>query len=342
MLVLASLFALLRDLVRSRRQLVLENLALRQQLGVLRRSVKRPRLRNTDRLFWVLYSRLVQGWRGSLHVLSPDTVIQWHRRGWRAYWRFKSRHKLGRPTISRKLMHLIWRLQRENRTWGEKRITAELALLGHHVGSSTVGRYMRRARRPNSGQAWKTFLRNNAKGIAACDFFLVPTVTFRKLYAFVVLEHDRRRIRHVAVTTRPGAAWVTAQIEAAYPVPEGRPTHLIHDRQRCFMAETFKARLADLAIEDRRTAPRQCWQNSLCERVIGTLRRECTDHLLVWNARHLKRLLREYAAYYNSERPHLSLDCNAPLPRAPAERPAAEIRAIPVLGGLHHRYRPAA
>jgi len=341
MSLLSCLLALLRDELRTRRQLLLENLALRQQLGVLRRQVKRPQLSNSDRLFWVVYARLVAGWRGCLHLLSPETVLDWQRKGFRAYWRRKCRHKMGRPLISRKLMCLIWRLQRENPTWGEKRIAAELALLGHTVGSSTVGRYMHGKRGTSkSAQKWMTFLRNNIKGIAACDFFVVPTIAFQRLFVFVILSHDRRLIRHVAVTRHSSVAWVSREIRVA--LADSPPAFLVHDREKTFMMPSFLGTLAELRIEDKRTAPRQPWMNGYCERVIGSFRRECTDHMLVWNERHLQRLLAEYVAYYNSERPHLSLERNAPLPRAPAAAPAAELLANPVLGGLHHRYRPAA
>jgi transposase InsO family protein len=327
--------------LRPRADLVLENLALRQQLGVLRRAVKRPKVTDSDRLLWLMLRRLHAGWSGLLAIVSPDTVLRWHKAGFRALWRSKSAHRIGRPEIPRKLYCLIRKLSRENPLWGARRIAAELELLGWKVGSSTVNRYMAR-RRPRSGQGWKTFLRNTMGVTAACDFFVVPTVGFRRLFAFVVLEHDRRRIRHVAVTAHPSAAWMAQQVVLAYPEEAGRPVYLVHDRQRCFTSVLFQEHLRELQIEDRTTAPRQCWQNAYCERVIETLRHECTDHVLVLAERQLERLLREYAAYYNASRTHLSLERNAPWPRAREPTPASEFVATPVLGGLHHSYTRAA
>jgi putative transposase len=342
MALILPLLSLLRALLLTRRQLALENAALRQQLNVLRRQVPRPRLRASDRAFWLVLRRVFPAWRSVLAITSPKTVLRWHRGGFRLLWRWKSRHKVGRPAISRKLMCLIWRLQRENPTWGAHRIADELALLGWKVGKSTVGRYMRRKGKPVQGQSWKTFVQNHMNVTAACDFFVVPSIRFQRLFAFVVLSHDRRLIRHVAVTARPSVAWTAAQIRKAFAAPDARPKYLIHDREKTFRCPGFLQALADLAIHDRKTAARQPWMNIYCERVIGTLRRECTDHLIALNERHLEHLLREYAAYYNATRTHMSLQRNAPLPRAPASRPAADLRGIPVLGGLHHRYEVAA
>jgi putative transposase len=340
MALILPLLSLLRALLRTRRQLVLENAALRQQVNVLRRQVPRPRLGAGDRVFWLVLRRIFPEWRSVLAIASPKTVLRWHRGGFRLLWRWKSRHKLGRPAIPRKLLCLIWRLQRENPTWGAHRITDELALLGHTVGKSTVGRYMRRKRQPGQGQGWKTFVQNHMNVTAACDFFVVPSLRFQRLFAFVVLDHDRRHIRHIAVTARPSVVWVCAQLRHAFA--ERPPAFLVHDREKTFRLPQFLQTLAALGIEDRKTAARQPWMNIYCERVIGTLRRECTDHLIALNERHLDRLLREYVTYYNATRTHMSLQRNAPLPRAPATRPAQELVAAPVLGGLHHRYRSAA
>jgi hypothetical protein len=204
---LAWLPVLLWSTVRPRANLVLENAALRHQLGVLRRSVKRPRLTDADRRFWIVLVRVLPRWRECLLIVKPDTVLRWHRRGWRAYWRWKSRtRRIGRPAIGWTLVRLIHRLSRENPTWGPARIRNELLLLGHDIGESTVWRYMARRRQPGGGQGWMTFLRNHMRVTAACDFFVVPSAAFRNLFVFVVLSHDRRLIRHVAVTTHPTAA----------------------------------------------------------------------------------------------------------------------------------------
>jgi putative transposase len=321
---------------------MLENVALRQQLLVLKRRSRRRHFRQSEKAFWVLMLRLLPSWRQVLVVATPQTVLRWHRTGFRLLWRWKSRHKLGRPEIPRKLYWLIRRLARENPTWGAHRIKDELALLGWKVGKSTVGRCIRRTR-PGGGQSWKTFIRNNMNVTAACDFFVVPSIRLKRLYALVILEHDRRRIRHLAVTARPSVAWTAAQLAAAYPESAPRPKYLVHDRETTFRMPGFLQQLEALGIEDKVTvAPRQPWMNSHCERVIGTLRRECTDHLIVLNEAHLERLLREYQAYYNASRTHMALERNAPEPRAPASAPADELVATPVLGGLHHSYRRAA
>jgi transposase InsO family protein len=316
---------------------VLENAALRQQLLVLRRRAPRRHFRASEKAFWVALACLLPSWRRVLLIASPASVLRWHKAGFRALWRWKSRHKLGRPEISRKLYCLIRKLSAENPTWGAHRIADELALLGWKVGKSTVGRYMRR-HRPTNGQSWKTFLRNHLNVTAACDFFVVPSLGFQRLFVLVVLDHGRRVIRHVAVTARPSAAWTGRQLRAAFAEGRPRPQYLVHDREKTFCCPGFLAALADLAIEDKKSAPRQPWMNIYCERVIGTLRRECTDHVLALSAAHLERLLREYVVYYNASRTHMALERNAPVPRAPALTPAGELHATPVLGGLHHAY----
>jgi hypothetical protein len=187
---------------------------------------------------------------------------QWHRQGWRRWWRWKSRRTPGRPAIGWKLVHLIRRLSRENKTWGARRIHDELELLGHKVGVETVRRYMLRAGSPKSGQGWKTFIRNHMGVTAACDFFTLPTATFQRLFVFVVLSHDRRLIRHVAVTDRPSVAWTAAQIAKAFPEEVPRPEYLVHDREKTFGCAGFLEQLEALGIEDKRTAPRQPWVES--------------------------------------------------------------------------------
>ena len=339
---LACLLSVLWALVRPRADLVLENLALRQQLMVQRRSVPRPQLTDGDRLFWQTLARVSSRWKECLAIVQPDTVLRWHRITWTALWRRKScRQKPGRPPIGWPLVALIKRLNRENVTWGARRIHDELELLGHKVGVETVRRYMRNPARPHTSQPWKTFIRNHLKVTAACDFFSVPTATFRNLFVFVVLSHDRRLIRHVAVTDHPTSVWVVAQLEDAFAEGE-RPEFLIHDRHRMFRSATFLAALDRMGVADKPTAPRQCWQNAFCERVIKTLRHDCTDHVIAWNERHLERLLRDYVAWYNAGRTHFSLGGNAPVPRVREPTPAREVRSTPVLGGLHHIYERAA
>jgi hypothetical protein len=332
---------LLRALLLGRHHLVLENLALRQQLVVLKRKVPHPRLADRDRRFWLVMRVVHDGWRDCLHVVQPATVIRWHRNTWRWYWGRKSRRRRpGRPTIGWELFHLIRRLQRENPTWGAPRITSELRLLGHSIDQTTVSRYMKHLRDPHRAQRWSTFLRNHLKGLAACDFFVVPTVTFQRLFVLVILSHDRRLIRHVAVTAHPTAEWTARQLVEAFP--DSEPTHIIHDNDGAFRAE-FERQVEAMGIIDVPITPGHWLQNAYCERVIGTFRRDCTDHLIVINERHLLRIVREYVEqYYNVARPHLSLERNAPMPRRRELTPAMQLKATPVLGGLHHRYERAA
>ena len=309
---------------------------------VQRRSIKRPRLTDRDRFFWLMMARVFPRWRECLAIAKPDTVLRWHRKGWRAYWRWKSRSScIGRPPIGWKLARLIRRMSLENPLWGPVRIASELRLLGHEVGESTVARYMTRHRHPGHGQGWMTFLRNHMPVTAACDFFVVPTVTFRNLFVFIVLSHDRRVIRHVAVTAHPTAEWTARQIVEAFLGGE-EPRLLPRDNDSIY-GEDFTRQVKAMAIEELRTPFRSPWCNPFAERVIGTVRRECTDHLLVFGELHLRRALREYVGrYYNSARPHMSLDGNSPIPRTRDETPADDVIAMPVLGGLHHVYRRAA
>ncbi|HEY7314812.1 MAG TPA: integrase core domain-containing protein [Gemmataceae bacterium] len=327
----------LRLLLRSRRQLVLENLALRQQLAILSRQRPRPRLGVRDRFFWVCLAQLWAGWRSALIVVQPDTVIRWHRQGFRRWWRWKSRTKRGRPQVAKEVRALIARMAGENPTWGAPRIQAELCLLGHNIAEATVAKYLARTRpRKPPSQTWKTFLKNHVGTLASMDFFTVPTATFRRLYVFVILHHARRRVVHVNVTTRPTAAWVAQQLREAFPF-ETAPRYLIRDRDGIYGNEVRRC-LASLNIEEVVTSPRSPWQNPYVERLIGSIRRELLDHVIVLNERHLRRLLSSYLEYYHQARPHMGLGHNAPEPRAvdPPER--GRVVAEPMVGGLHHRY----
>jgi putative transposase len=338
MKLLHAIYALLRLLVLPRRQLVLENLALRQQLAVLIRQRPRPSLRRRDRLFWVLLSKVYSEWRSVLVLVQPETVIRWHRLGFRLYWRWKSRSKrIGRPLLDKEVRDLIARMARENTTWGAPHIQAELRLLGHDVAEATVAKYRKRSRshKPPS-QTWKTFLRNHLGTMASMDFFVVPTATFRLLYVFVVLSHERRRVIHFRVTTEPTAAWVSQQLREAFPF-DTAPRYLIRDRDGCYGAEVRRC-LAGMGVEEVVTAPRSPWQNPYCERMIGTIRRECLNHVIILNERHLRRILTDFLSYYHGVRPHMSLDHNAPQPRAVEPPERGRISAEPMVGGLHHRY----
>jgi putative transposase len=327
------------SLLRSRAAMATENLALRQQLATLKRKRQRPRLRRCDRIFWVLLKCLWRDWRSALAIVKPETVVRWHRAGFRLYWRWKSRAKNGRPKVERQVRDLINRISRENPTWGAPRIQSELTLLGHELAESTVAKYMLRPGKPPS-QTWKTFLKNHMGEIAAIDFFTVPTATFRVLYVFVVLGLDRRKVLHFNVTENPGAEWTANQVVQAFPFDEA-PRFLQRDRDGIY-GQHFRERIKSLRIEEVISAPRSPWQNPYAERLIGSIRRECLNHVIVLNEAHLKRILTAYFDYYHNCRTHLSLDRNAPAPREPEPPERGPVRAIPQVGGLHHRYTRAA
>ena len=266
-------------------------------------------------------------------VVKPETVIRWHRRGFRAYWRWKSRRRGGRPRIDREVRNLIRRMNKENPLWGAPRIHGELLMLGITVAESTVARYMARRQGPPS-QGWKTFLRNHAAGIASIDLFVVRTVSFKLLYGLVILRHARRRLVTISVTSNPTAEWIAGQVTDAFPWDEA-PRHLIRDRDGAY-GPAYARRIRAMGIRDRPTAPRSPWQNGHVERLIGSIRRESLDHLVVFGEAHLRAVLKVYASYYNKVRPHLSLDKDAPDFRGTQK--VGHIAAIPILGGLHHQY----
>ncbi len=283
---------------------------------------------------------MLKDWKEHLVIVKPETVIRWHRQGFRYFWRWKSRSKPGRPPIEQKLVHLIRRMSIDNPLWGAPRIRDELALLGHDVAASTVARYTVRAKdREPARQTWRTFLANHMRVSSACDFFTVPTLTFRVLYVFVVLSHDRRRIVHVNVTKHPTAAWTAQQITEAFPGGE-EPRYLHRDRDGTYGIE-FRERVQSLGIREVVSAKQSPWQNPYVERVIGSIRRECTDHIVALNEGHLRSVLRDYVGYYNSARCHQALGGNAPEPRNVEDGPGAVV-AKPYVGGLHHRYTRAA
>ena len=328
-----------RALLSSRASLLAENLALRQQLAVLHRNTKRPKLRNSDRIFWVWLSRFWKGWRSVLLIVQPQTVVKWHRQGFRLYWRFKSKKKKGRSKISVEIRMLIRRMSRENPTWGAPRILSELLLLGYSVAESTVAKYMVRIpKRPS--QTWRSFLKNHVGQIAAIDFFTVPTITFQVLYIFLVLRHCRRRIIHFNITANPTVQWAAQQIVEAFPYDEA-PRFLLRYRDGTY-GELFQDRVEHMGIEEVLIAPRAPWQNPYAERVIGSILRECLNHVIVLSEDHLYRILSEYFSYYHEARAHLSLDRNSPVPRSVQLPDHGKIVSKAYLGGLHHRYSRAA
>jgi len=332
---LGILIRTLRSTVGTHRELALENLALRQQLAVWKAREPRPRLTALDRIFWVVLARFWKSWRSSLHMVRPETVVGWHRQGFRRYWAWKSRRPGGRPAIGTELRELIRRMSRANPLWGAPRIHGELLKLGLTVSQATVSKYMLRPRRAPS-RAWRAFLKNHAKELIALDFFTVPTATFRVLFALVVLSHDRRRLVHFNVTEHPTAEWTARQLVEACGLDEA-PRYLIRDRDRVY-GERFSRQARTLDIGEAVIAPRAPWQNAYAERVIGSIRRECLDHVVVIGERHLKGILSEYVGYYNGTRTHLSLTKDAPEPRSVQPPSRGRVVEVPRVGGLHHEY----
>jgi transposase InsO family protein len=331
---LSRILLVLRSAFEARAAREAEILVLRQQLLVLsRRSRKRVRLRNIDRLMLVWLSRLFPSVVDAIVIVKPETLLRWHRRGFRAYWRWKSWRGGGRPRIDRELRALIRRMSRENPTWGAPRIHGELLMLGIDISESTVARYMVRTCRAPS-QGWKTFLRNRTAAIASIDLFVVRTISFKLLYGLVVLSHARRRLVRIAVTDNPTAEWIAGQVTEAFPWDEA-PRYLIRDRDGSFRT-AYTRRIRAMGIRDHPVAARSPWQNGRVERLIGSIRRECLDHVVVFGEAHLRRILKAYAAYYNEIRTHLSLDKDAPNSRR--SQTAGAIAAMPILGGLHHQY----
>jgi putative transposase len=284
-------------------------------------------------MLWAWLSRTLRGWRTAVHIVKPETVVAWHRRGFRLFWMWKSRHRTGRPGVPENVRALIRELSTANPLWGAPRIHGELLKLGLSVSQSTVAKYMRRHPRPS--QTWRTFLTNHASQIMAADLFVVPTATFRLLFVLVILGHDRRRIVHVAVTEHPTAAWTAQQLRNAFP-ENAAPGYLLHDRDGAVAA--VAGTLDGMNIQTVRTAPRSPWQNAYVERVIGSIRRECLDHVIVVNAAGLHRMLVGYVDYYMQSRTHLALAKDAPISRPVAPPSAGRIVATPQVGGLHHRY----
>ena len=319
---------------RSKSSLEAENAALRQQILVLRRKLRgRVTLSNGDRLFFVWLYRLFPSISRAMLIVRADTLVRWHRAGFRHYWRWKSRSRSGRPPVESEFRALIRQMSVENILWGAPRIHGELLKLGFEVAQSTVAKYMVKRRGPPS-QTWRTFLRNHAPDIAAIDLFVVPTISFGLLYGLIVIRIARRNLVWVNVTAHPTAEWVARQLTEAFPWQEA-PRHLIRDRDAIYGSVVLK-RLRAMGIRDHPITPRSPWQNPHAERLIGSIRRECLDRVVVAGEAHLRRILRRYADYYNRSRTHRSLSKDCPVHR-PIQR-TSTISSSPVLGGLHHVY----
>lgn len=328
---------ILRALFRRKHEQVILELALRQQFAVYQRTRPRPCLEPIDRAFWVAMRRWSSRWADTLVIVTPETVVRWHRAGFRSYWRRISRRGPGRPRIPTEVRNLIRRMAEEN-GWGARRIHAELEKLDITLGLATVSRYLpKRPPDPQQRQRWRTFLRNHGEAIGAMDFMVVATVRFELLYVWFLIEHGSRRIVHCNVTTNPTSAWVIQQLREAFP-EDSAPRYVIHDRDSIFGARVDAA-IAALGTEPIRTAYRCPWQNAYAERWVGTCRRELLDHVVVLDEQHLKRLLSTYVNYYNADRVHTRTR-DAPLGR-PVERRASsstQVIALPRVGGLQHRY----
>jgi transposase InsO family protein len=319
---------------KSESRLEAENAALRHQLIVLQRRVRgRVQLTNGDRLFLVQLYRWFPSVLKAITIIRPETLVRWHRAGFRRYWRWKSRSLGGRPKIAAELRALIRRMSAENPLWGAPRIHGELLKLGFEVAQSSVAKYMLRRCGPPS-QGWRTFLRNHAPDIAAMDLFIVPTIGFDLLYVLVIVRLARRDLVWINVTTNPTAEWIARQITEAFPWNEA-PRYLIRDRD-CVYGAAVTRRLRAMGIRDKPIAPGSPWQNGFAERLIGSIRRECVDHVVVLGEAHLRRILTKYAAYYNELRTHRSLDKDAPIHRAIQH--VGRIISAPILCGLHHHY----
>jgi transposase InsO family protein len=297
---------------------------------------KRPRLQLADRLLWVWLSRVWADWHSSLVIVQPETVVAWHRNAFRLFWTWKIRRgKSGRPAVPHDVRDLIRRMSKENPGWGAPRIHGELLKLGISIGETSVSKYLVRNRKPPS-QTWRTFLENHVKTLVSVDFFTVATIRFQVLYVFIVLAHERRRILHFAVTAHPTAEWTAQQLREAFPW-DSAPRYLLRDRDRIF-GHDFVEQVKAMGIKQILSAPRSPWQRAYVERVIGTIRRECLDHMVVFNERSLSRHLQAFVGYYHRTRTHLALQKDAPDPRSVQLPNAGRIISIPEVGGLHHRY----
>ena len=329
----------LNDLARTRAELVAENALLRQQLVILHRQVKRAACTRTDRLLLVVLARAVRNWTQALLIVQPNTLLGWHRQAFRWYWRRRSKPASRNPKIATKTIALIQTMALNNRLWGAERIRGELLKLGILVSKRTIQKYMRQERGRPTSQTWSTFLHNHAHEIWACDFLPVTDLFFRSLFAFFIIELKTRKVMHVAVTRHPTDAWVAQQLREARPYGQ-TPRFLIRDNDAKF-GPLFARVASSSGIKVLKTPFRAPRANAYCERFLGSVRRECLDHLLILHEQQFFRVLRAYGAYFNQARPHQGLQQQ--VPDSPAcEARAGPIFAVPVLGGLHHEYRRAA
>ena len=319
--------------------LAAENLALRQQLIVLKRNNKRPSLEQRDRLFWVFLSRIWPHWRDALLIVKPDTVVRWQKKAFKAYWRRKSgKGKRGRPPLDPEIRAIVLKMANANPLWGAPKIHGELLKLGLVVSERTVSGLLRRHKRKPPSQTWRTFIKNHMPDMVGVDFLVVPTIRFRLLFVFVILSHARRQVVHFSVTSNPTAEWTAQQIVEAFPWNTA-PRYLLRDRDSIY-GDRFRQRVKSMGIQEVLTAYQSPWQNPYVERLHGSIRRECLDHVIVFNDDHLRRILRSYFAYYHEDRTHLGLGKETPMgrPISSCASPTSTLIGLPRVGGLHHRY----
>jgi transposase InsO family protein len=326
---------------RTRREQAIVELALRQQLAAYAQRRPRPRVTSLDRAFWVALHRLWPRWKEVLVFVKPETVVRWHRKGFRVYWQTLSRRGPGRPRVPQEVRELIRRLAFEN-GWGARKLQGELAKLGFTTSLATVSRYLpKRSPDPGQRQRWMTFLRNHQDAIAAMDFCIVPTVSFQLLYVWFVIDHGRRRLIHFNVTKHPSARWVVQQLREAFP-SDRVPRYLLLDRDSIFSAEVMAA-IRSFGIDPVRTAYRSPWQNAHVERFHRTLREDALNHFIFLCEDHIRRVAREFVAFYNGARPSQATHA-IPEPYPELQKPPAKngrLIALPVLGGIQHDYRLA-
>jgi putative transposase len=338
------LLGTITDIGRSKSELMAENALLRQQLIMLKRQMKRPACTKGDRLLLVLLARMVRTWKQALFLVQPETLLRWHRRGFRLFWRQKSKATSNQAKVEAETIALIKEMAKNNRLWGAERIRGELLKLNIHVCKRTIQKYMRSARTPRpTGQSWRTFLRNHGGEIWACDFLQVTDLFFHSLFALFIIELQSRKVIHVGVTRSPTDVWTAQQLREATPYGQG-PTYLIRDHDGKF-GPRFARVAATSGIKVLKTHYHAKRPNAICERFLGSVRRECLDHMLILSEKQLHRVLRAYIEYFNRARPHQGIHQQIPeraVTSVVSDQLADRIISVPILGGLHHEYRRVA
>jgi hypothetical protein len=332
---LKTLYLIIKLSFKNKIQLLLEVIMLTKQLEIYQRTDPKLKIHRTDRMFFSLMMDWLSNWKERLFIVKPDTVIKWHRTAFKFYWRLKSQHIGGRPRVSREVIALIKQMATENPKWGSPRIHGELKKLGFNICESTVQRYMPKKGKRNNGQNWKTFLKNHSKEIISIDFLTVPTINFKLMYVLVMIEHHRRKLIYFNVTKNPTAEWCLQQIRNLLFDFGILPLYLIRDWDMKY-GKLLGGKKNKFGIDKIVTAYRSPWQNGYVERVIGSVRRECLDQVIILNESHLRNILSDYISYYNKYRTHLGLNKDSPEGR-PIES-AGKIDKIPFVNGLHHYY----